>query len=72
MMSELQVPLHFIEPIFVLSLFITLLHSQGGQEITKGDHLFLLMKALMPIVCHSKLYLLSQPSHAWEIAKQDL
>lgn len=71
-MGELQVPLHFIESIFVLSLFITLLLSQGGQEISKGDHLFLLMKALTPVVCHSKLYLLSQPSHAWEIANQNL
>lgn len=65
-----QVPLHFIESIFVLSPFITPLLSLGGQEISKGDHLFFLINALMLVVCHSKLYLLSQPAHAGEKARQ--
>lgn len=30
----------------------------------KGDHLFFLINALMLVVCHSKLYLLSQPPYA--------
>lgn len=65
-----QVPLHFIESIFVLSPFITPLLSLSGQEISKGDHLFSLINALMLVVCHSKLCLLSQPPHAGEKASQ--
>lgn len=69
-MGNSQVPLQFIESIFVLSPFITQLLSLGGQEILKGDHLFFLINALMVMVCHSKIYLLSQPAHAGEAARQ--